>query len=177
MKTLIITTKKEDNCYEKIRKKWFNDPERICVKPDAVLSQHNVQLLNNIVLYVQTKDFRLCLPNCINPQLKLNDRIEYALSLICAIAQEFSVSKQDLYVLFHSGDLYDLSDPNRKTGPQRFNDIYAKENRMDIFKSIVDENHLFCFSHTSCIWHMILYPGTNSISTLCAGIIDKIENR
>lgn len=178
MRTLIITTKEEGNCYEKIRENWLSNGKSILLKTDAKLSRSDLQLIDNFISYVETEDYRLCLPKYIYQGSSVEDRIEYALSIVCAISKHFEIPKNDLYVMFHAGDLFNNGDPGRKTGALYFRDITNNgSKRMNEFKDIVDENHLFRFRHDSSISELLLEPQDETVSELCATIIRRIEQR
>lgn len=177
MKTLIITSRDRDNCYNRIREKWFSKGNIIRVTTNARIVRSDLQSLQNNVRFITTEDYRLCLPSCVNPELSVDDRTEYALALVCAISVHFEVPKDELYVLFHAGDLFNIGDQNRITGALYFDNIYGTPERMDDFESIVEENHLFRFRHDSDISDMLLFSNDKSVSTLCAALIHRIEQR
>lgn len=176
MKTIIITTKMSENCYNRIRENWFENCKSYKVKTDASLARYDLQSNINILRVIETEDFRVCLPTCVNPELGLDDRIEYVLSLVCTIAKYFDVPKDELFILFHSGDLFDIQDAMRKTGPLLFNRIYATPNRLKQLGNIVEEEHLYQFRHDSSISNLLLYSEDKDASYLCQTIIEIMTN-
>lgn len=172
MKTIIVTTKMSDNCYNRIRETWFKNCKSCQVQTDASLARPDLQSKKNILRVIEAEDFRVCLPTCVNPELGLDDRIEYVLSLVCTIAKYFEVPKDELFILFHSGDLFDRQDAMRKTGPLLFNRIYATPNRLKQLENIVEEEHLYQFRHDSRISDLLLYSKDKDVSSLCQSIIE-----
>ncbi len=178
LKTLIITTKQADECYSRIRASWLTNSKGYRVPiADAQLARPDLQFPINTVRVAENDDYRVVLPTCVNPDSPLDDRIEYVLSLICAISKQFQISRDDLYVMIHSGDLFDTHDANRTTGPLYFDDIYATPRRIEILKHIVKEDNLYQFRHDSRISDFLLSSNNGNISTLCESIINKIEKR
>ena len=177
MKTLIITTKQKDNCYNRIRDAWFASGKSFRVTPNPMnLARPDLQFVINKIRVVENDEYRLCLPTWVN-DASLDDRVEYVLSLVCAISELFHISKDDLYVLFHSGDLFDTQDANRTTGPLYFEQLYATPERLELFEKVVKEEHLFQFRHDSNITNILFKSSGGDISTLCSAIIDRIEKR
>lgn len=161
-----------DNCYNRIRENWFENCKSYKVQTDASLTRPDLQSKKNILRVVEVDDFRVCLPSCVNPDLGLDDRIEYVLSLVSTIAKLFDVPKDELFLLFHSGDLFDTQDAMRKTGPLLYNRIYATPNRLKQLENIVEEEHLYQFRHDSSISDLLLYSKDKDVSFLCHSIIE-----
>lgn len=176
MKTIIITTKKDDNCYERIRTTWFKNivPKSICISPNVA---NTAMLPEYCIVYIKKSgDYRVCLPECLNPHLPQKQRVEYLLSLICSIIYELSIQKKDVYLVLHSGDLFDMQDARRRTGSLPFNWLNCTSDLLNRFCLLVEEKHMYQFRHDdNDVSDLLLYSTDEEISSLCQSIIKIID--
>ena len=119
MKTIIITTKESGDCYQRICDNWFEGCSFLTIHTDTSIVSPELQPEYNTVCIKEQGGYRVCLPSCINPNLLQEKKVNYILSLICTLLKELKTSKNDVYLVIHSGDLFDLKDARRITGNVR----------------------------------------------------------
>ena len=147
MKTIIITTKEAEECYQTISDNWFDNCTRFTVRVNSVKMDPRLQSEFNIVRVKESEDYRLCLPQCVNPLLPQEQKRDYVLSLACAIAKYFNVEKSELYLMFHSGDLFSLDDSRRRTGLLSVSDISCSPEVLSVFNMYTQGGHVYQFRH------------------------------
>lgn len=147
MKTIIFTTKESEDCYQTIKDNWFSKSNIVKVRVQMVNIDTKIQSEYNLVRVIESVDYRLCLPQCVNPQLSQEKKADFVLALVCEIAKEFNVEKKDLYIMFHSGDLFSLGDSRRKTGILPLSDISCSPELLSSFREYAIDGHLYQFKH------------------------------
>lgn len=147
MKTIIFTTKESEDCYQTIKDNWFRDSRIVKVRIQKVFIDTKIQSEYNNVRVIESCDYRLCLTQCMDPRLPQEVKADFVLALVCEIAKVFNSSKEDLYVMFHSGDLFSLGDSRRRTGILPLSDISCSPELLSSFKEYAIDGHLYQFRH------------------------------
>lgn len=146
MKLLIITSKKEQHCYERIIRNWFQECEIF-----------NIPNKNGIVDEVKykfssSKEHCVCIPTCVDPELPEKEKTEIVIDEVEKILSHFrdnlhiNIEPSDLYLLLHSGDLFPLGDARRENGLLRLSAFPFEYT--DSLKKIISDGNIFQFRHT-----------------------------
>lgn len=175
MKTFIITTKEDNDCYTRICENWFEDSSLIPIHTDSSVISTSLQPEYNYVRVKKDENFRLCLPSCLNPHIPQDKKVDYVLSLICEIVKKLNVPKSELYLVIHAGDLFDQKDGRRITGHVRFNWIHCTPDILTAFQETVEEAHFYQFRHNgNDVSDLLLEPEIEDIPSLCESLIEII---
>lgn len=177
MKTIIFTTKDSEDCYQTIKENWFSNSTFIKVRTNSEIIDTSLQSEYNHVSIIENHDYRICLPECVNPQLKQKDKVEYIFSLICSLIKVLKTSKDDtIYLVIHSGDLFELKDARRETGHVCYSWLNCSASILSELQEMVEEKHIYQFRHDSNdISDLLLYPEKEDLIWFCKSLIEIIE--
>lgn len=176
MKTIIITTKDSGNCYQKIRDNWFEDCSYMTIHTDTNIVGPELQPEYNTICIKEKDGYRVCLPSCIKPIISQDKKVNYILSLMCLLIKELKASKSDVYLVIHSGDLFDLKDARRITGNVQFSWLNCNTDILIQLQGMVDEKHIYQFRHDcNDISDLLLDPEEEDYLWFCKSLIEIIE--
>lgn len=175
MKTIIFTTKDAEGCYQTIKDNWFVGSYLLQVRTANVDIDANLQSVFNNVRIKESKDYRVCLPQSVNPQLPQDQKVAYVLSLVSEIAKTLKIEKDDLYIVFHSGDLFSIGDPRRKTSHVPISEIPCSSVVLNEFIKYVQEGHVYQFRHDYNSIANYLLDNDGDVSALGLNMINFIE--
>ena len=176
MRTIIFTTKIEEECYQTIKENWFVGSRLHRVRIDNIDIDTSLQSLFNNVWVKEDNEYRICLPQCVNPQLPQKQKADYVLSLVLGISKYFDIRKDDLYIAFHSGDLFSLGDSRRKTGHVPITEIPCSPQILNEFRNYVLEENVFQFRHDCNRIANFLLDKEGDIVKLGEAMINFIKN-
>lgn len=156
MKTIVITTKNPNVEYKKIVQNWFDQNycdqnkesiEEVEVESTIDIDTSSYQSSYNNLIVRQDTNFRIVLPEAVNPNQKQQQKAEYVLDLLCIIADMFYVNKEDLYLFVHSRDLFNLEDSRSGYGIVYNDSLSCSTSMLRRIEQRIEDGHIFQFHH------------------------------
>lgn len=176
MKTIFITTKDAEDCYDIIVDNWFTN----CIDKKMIRTSISIDLskqasFNTVkIKRGYSGSFQAILPQSVNPSL--DNKADYVFDLACLIAKELKIPQNEYYLLIHAGDLFPLGDVNRTEGHISINELPCSNDIKTRLAEVVDEKHIYRFRHNeNIIKELLIDTSEEDISELVSPIIDIIE--